>query len=67
MTAQYTFGMLKLERLTEVLALIRDVFNKYEVIDYSDEGIQEFMRFIEPEAIKEMWTENKLSITIHQK
>ena len=62
MIDQYSFGVLKLEQLNEALALIRDVFNEYEAPDYSDEGIQEFMRFIEPVAISEKLTGNELQM-----
>ena len=58
----YIYGILKLERLVDVLALVREVFSEYEAPDYSDEGIQEFMRFIEPEAITEMLKESKLNM-----
>jgi GNAT superfamily N-acetyltransferase len=53
---------LKPDRLSEVLALIRDVFLEYEAPAYSDEGMQEFMRFIELKSISEMLAENKMKI-----
>ena len=59
---QYTFSVLKQERLGETLALIHTVFLEYEAPDYSDEGIQEFMRFIEINAIKKMLAENVMRI-----
>lgn len=62
MTEQCSFGILNIDRLTEALALVRDVFNEYEAPEYSDEGVQEFMRFIEPEAITKMLTENEMQM-----
>ena len=62
MEEKFTFGELKTERLDEALTLIRDVFLEYEAPEYSDEGIREFMAFIESEAIKKMLEENVIHI-----
>ena len=59
---EYTFGELEAEKLHEALALIRDVFLEYQAPDYSDEGVQEFMRFIEPQAIRNMLSKNEMRI-----
>ena len=62
MKAQFIFHESGTEKLDEVLALIRAVFLEFEAPDYSDEGIQEFMRFIKPETIGKMLSENKIRI-----
>ena len=59
---QFTFSELNPERLGETLALIYKVFLEYEAPDYSDEGIQEFMRFTELSAIKKMLAESVIRI-----
>jgi len=64
MTEQYTFGMLKIGQLVEALELVRDVFYKYEAPEYSREGIQEFMRFIEPEEIEKLLMKNAMCMWI---
>jgi GNAT superfamily N-acetyltransferase len=58
----YTFGKLDITRLDEALALICNVFNEYEAPDYSDEGVQEFLRFLEPENIKNWLIQNQMQV-----
>ena len=75
MSGELTFSELEAERLCEALSLVHDVFLEYQAPDYSDEGagrspdgellahasgIREFMRFIEPDAIKDMLSANKM-------
>ena len=62
MKEQFTFKELEMDRLQEALTLVRKVFLEYEAPDYSDEGIQEFMRFVEDDAMKRMLTESKIHI-----
>ena len=62
MREQFIFSELEMGRLTEVLALVQSTFLEFVAPDYSGEGIQEFMRFIKPEAIKEMLSEDKMRI-----
>ena len=62
MRERFIFSELEMERLPEVLALVQSAFLEFVAPDYSGEGIQEFMRFIEPKAIKEMLAEDKLRI-----
>jgi alpha-beta hydrolase superfamily lysophospholipase/GNAT superfamily N-acetyltransferase len=57
-----TFSILDETRLSEALELVRDVFMEYEAPDYSDDGIQEFLRFIEPDAIRKMLTDGQMKI-----
>lgn len=64
MQKQFTFSELAIERLDEALALMREVFLGFEALDYSDEGIQEFKRYIEPEAIKDKISERKMRIWV---
>jgi len=62
METQFIFGELDVERLSEALSLVREVFLEYEAPEYSAEGIQEFMRFIEPAAINKMLSEGAIHI-----
>jgi len=62
METQFEFSELEAERLHEALSLVREVFLEYEAPDYSDEGVDEFMRFINPEAIRKMLLNNIMHI-----
>ena len=62
MENQFIFSELKIDKLNETLSLVREVFLEYEAPDYSDEGVEEFMRFIESKAIKEMLSEKIMRI-----
>ena len=42
------------EELIDVLELIKTVFMEFEAPDYSQEGIQTFMNFIEMKSIQKM-------------
>jgi len=59
---QYSFSEMDLERLYETLELVRDVFMEYEAPDYSGEGIEEFLRFLDPIEITDMIEEEKMRI-----
>lgn len=48
---------------TEVSKFISSVFQKYVAPDYCHEGIQEFNKYIEPEAISKRQKENNILIT----
>ena len=61
---QYNFTLMKPEKLYETLILVRDVFMEFEAPDYSDEGIEEFLRFLEPDEIHEKLKNNDLRIWI---
>jgi len=50
--------------LYETMELVRDVFMEYEAPDYSDEGIEEFLRFLEPNEIAEKLEEEKMKIWV---
>lgn len=50
---------LETARLKEALALVWKVFLEFEAPDYSDEGIQEFERFINHDAIEQMLSEGQ--------
>ncbi|MDR0306284.1 MAG: GNAT family N-acetyltransferase [Chitinispirillales bacterium] len=60
MNKQYVFGQLELERLDEALTLIRNVFYEYEAPEYSDEGVEEFMRFLTLENYRDMIKQDKI-------
>ncbi|MDR2568878.1 MAG: GNAT family N-acetyltransferase [Oscillospiraceae bacterium] len=60
--AQYFFGELEQERLYETLMLFRDVFMEFDSPDYTAEGIDEFLKFLEPLNITEMLDESKMRI-----
>jgi GNAT superfamily N-acetyltransferase len=60
MNDQHVFGQLELERLDGALTLIRDVFCEYEAPEYSDEGIEEFMRFLTLENYRDMIQQDKI-------
>ena len=62
MTEQFTFSELDPVRLHEALSLVRDVFLEFQAPGYFKEGVQEFMRFTEPETICAMLSENKMRI-----
>jgi len=52
------------DRLYETLELVRDVFMEFEAPDYSDEGIEEFLRFLEPVEIAEKLDDGNMRIWI---
>ena len=64
MNMQYTYDEITTDRLYETLELVRDVFMEYEAPDYSEEGIEEFLRFLEPIDIEEKLEEGKMRIWI---
>ena len=61
---QFTYKEMSSDKLYEVLELVRDVFMKYEAPDYTDEGIEEFLRFLDPDEITDMLEEEKMKIWI---
>jgi len=61
---KYTFNEISHDKLYETLELVRDVFMEFEAPDYSDEGIEEFLRFLDPVEITDMLEEYKLRIWI---
>ena len=64
MKQDYVINRIRLKELREALSLVSKVFLEYEAPDYCDEGIAEFMKFIEYAAIRQklgkreflMWT-----------
>ena len=58
----YSFSEMSSDKLYETLELVRDVFMEYEASDYSEEGIEEFLRFLDPVEITEMLDEEKMRI-----
>lgn len=52
MFGNYTITELDMQDLKQALTLVWDVFLEFEAPDYSEEGVQEFKRFIEYESVK---------------
>lgn len=52
----------KPSQMSEMIALIKEVFLEFEAPEYCDEGIAEFMRFIEPSALSQQITSHKMYI-----
>ena len=61
-TEQFSFNVMSSDKLYETLELVRDVFMEYEASDYSEEGVAEFLRFLDPEEITDMIEEEKMQI-----
>ena len=64
MSNQYIYTELDTDRLYETLTMIRDVFMEFEAPDYSQEGIDEFLRFLEPDEIMEKLENKDLRIWV---
>ena len=60
----YSYSLMDMNRLYETLMLVRDVFMEFEAPDYSKEGIEEFLRFLEPVDITDKLLEDKIKIWI---
>ncbi len=50
--------------VSEALALVWRVFLEFEAPEYCDEGIDEFKRYIEPDAIKERLIKDELKMRV---
>jgi len=59
---QFSYGEMTFDKLYETLGLVRDVFMEFEAPDYTDEGIEEFLRFLDPVEISDMIEEDKMRI-----
>jgi hypothetical protein len=46
--------------LQDVLALVKHVFMEFEAPDYSAEGVQSFLKFIEADSIQKMFDDGIL-------
>ena len=64
MEDQFIYGIVKTAQLNEALDLVRRVFLEYEAPEYADEGIYEFMRFIDLDSVKLMIAENKITLWV---
>ena len=64
MEEQFIYGIIKTDQLNEALDLVRRIFLEYEAPEYSDEGIQEFMRFIDLESIRQMISASKIILWV---
>jgi len=60
----YTYDEISTDKLYETLELVRDVFMEFEAPDYSEEGIEEFLRFLDPVKITDLLLEYKMRIWI---
>ena len=56
----YQIKKIEMEKLQEALSLVWKVFLKFEAPDYAPEGVEEFKRFIEYDAIKEKLEKSEL-------
>jgi GNAT superfamily N-acetyltransferase len=61
---QYSYNEMNPHKLYETLVMIRDVFMEFEAPEYTAEGIDEFLRFLEPDEIMAMLDEGKMRIWI---
>jgi len=61
---QYSYKEITQDRLYETLIMVRDVFMEFEAPEYSEEGIEEFLRFLEPDEITDKLINNILRIWI---
>jgi len=64
MSNPYTYSKLNTEQLYETLELVRNVFMEFEAPDYSPEGIEEFLRFLDPVEITNMLDDEKMQIWV---
>ena len=62
MNEEYSINKIDLEDVEEALRLVWRVFLAYEAPDYSEEGIQEFQRFIDLNEIKQKLADNQLQM-----
>ena len=62
--SDFVYSELSRDKLYDTLALIRDVFMEFEAPDYSEEGIAEFLDFLEPLSITAMLDEGEMRIWI---
>jgi len=60
----YLFSELDTDKLYDTLTMIRDVFMEFEAPDYSKEGIEEFLRFLEPDEIQEKLDDKSLRMWV---
>jgi len=58
----FIYNELRKDKLYDTLALIRDVFMEFEAPDYSEEGIAEFLDFLEPMSITIMLDDGEMRI-----
>jgi len=58
----FIYNEMSRDRLYDTLTLIRDVFMEFEAPDYSEEGIGEFLDFLEPLSITAMLDDGEMRI-----
>ena len=58
----FVYNEMSRYKLYDTLALIRDVFMEFEAPDYSEEGIAEFLDFLEPLSITTMLDDSEMRI-----
>lgn len=66
MTEDIAYREMKPGEELEVCNLANNVFNQYVAPDYDQEGIDEFVRFANPNAMKERTQENGFVFVAHQ-
>ena len=60
--SNFGYSEMSKDKLYDTLALIRDVFMEFEAPDYSEEGIAEFLDFLEPLSITAMLDDGEMRI-----
>jgi len=60
----FDYSEMSRDKLYDTLALIRDVFMEFEAPDYSEEGIAEFLDYLEPLSITTMLDDGEMRIWI---
>lgn len=55
---------IKEQYLSEALALVWRVFLEFEAPEYCEEGVNEFKRYIEPDAVRERLSNDELKIWV---
>lgn len=60
------FEEIKIEELEKALKLVKEVFDEFEAVDYSNEGVTSFYKFANYETIREMLKKNLKMIVAKQ-
>ena len=63
MLEKYVFKKIPLEDLEEAILLIWNVFSEFEAPEYSNEGVEEFKKFIEYSSMKEKVESSKIFLS----
>ena len=64
MNTQYRIIKIEEKYLLEALNLVWNVFREYEAPEYCEEGVAEFKRYIEPDAIRDKLDKDELKMWV---